>query len=149
MSVIGEIAERWLEKTIAAYPAKARPFLAADLDPFRNPVGHTLHENLTTLVRECLGTMDAQSIELAVDGLIRLRAVQDLSPASALRFIFELRVIALEAGIQLPADFVARVDTIALLAFDKYVACREQVSELRVRELRSRLQIAAMEGSPS
>jgi hypothetical protein len=148
MTGIGELAERWLEKTLAAYPANARPFIAAERDPFRNPVGHTLEESLSTLVRECLGSMDAQAIEPAVDALVRLRAVQDLSPAEALRFVFDLRTVARDAGIPLPDDFAARVDQIALLAFDKYMACREQIFDLRVKELRSRLQIAAMEGIP-
>ncbi|HUY94481.1 MAG TPA: RsbRD N-terminal domain-containing protein [Terracidiphilus sp.] len=147
MSVIGDIAERWLKTAVAAYPAKSRPFLAADGDPFRNPVGHTLRDNLAVLVRECLGAMNPEAVETAIDALIRLRAVQDLSPADALRFIFELRAIALDSGTPLPADFSARVDTIALLAFDKYMACREQIFDLRARELRSRLQLSAMEGS--
>lgn len=148
MSFIGEIAERWLERALAAYPANAQPFIAAEHDPFRNPVGHTLRENLTTLVRECLGSMNAPAIESSIDSLIRLRAVQDFSPAEAVGFIFDLRSIAHDAAIPLPADFAARVDQIALLAFDKYMACREQIFDLRVRELRSRLQVAAMEGSP-
>jgi len=147
MSVIGDIAERWLKTAVAAYPAKSRPFLGADGDPFRNPVGHTLRDNLAVLVRECLGAMNPEAVETAIDALIRLRAVQDLSPADALRFIFELRAIALDSGTPLPADFPARVDTIALLAFDKYMACREQIFDLRARELRSRLQLSAMEGS--
>lgn len=147
MTTVGEIAERWLEKTVGAYPAGSRPFLAADGDPFRNPVGHTLHDNLTVLVRECLGGMDRRAMEPAVDALMRLRAVQDFSPGDALRFLFDLRAIALDAGIPLPVDFSARVDEIALLAFDKYMACREQIFDLRARELRSRLQFSAREGS--
>lgn len=148
MNTEAEIAERWLRRTLASYPAKVQPFIAAESDPFRNPVGSTLRRGLAAIVRESLGVMDTQALAVAVDELIRLRAVQDFTPREALRFIFDLRAAAAESGVPLPADFPARVDQIALLAFDKYMACREQIFDLRARELRLRMQSAVMEGSP-
>jgi len=148
MNAEAEIAERWLESTVASYPAKVQPFLAAEQDPFRNPVGSTLRRSLAAIVRESLGAMDMQALSVAVDELIRLRAVQDFTPREALRFIFDLRTAAAESGVAVPADFPSRVDEIALLAFDKYMACREQIFDLRTRELRLRMQSAVMEGTP-
>ena len=146
MNAEAEIAERWLERTLASYPAKVQPFIAAEPDPFRNPVGNTLRRSLAILVRESLGAMDPQALAVAVDDLIRIRAVQDFTPREALRFLFDLRAAAAESGAALPTDFTARVDEIALLAFDKYMACREQIFDLRARELRLRMQSTIMEG---
>ncbi|MFP5234807.1 MAG: RsbRD N-terminal domain-containing protein [Acidobacteriota bacterium] len=146
MNAEAEIAERWLEKTLASYPAKVQPFIAAEQDPFRNPVGNTLRRSLATLVHESLGAMDPQALAAAVDELIRIRAVQDFTPREALRFLFHLRSAAASAAVELPADFDARVDEIALLAFDNYMACREQIFNLRTKELRLRMQSTIMEG---
>lgn len=146
MNAEAEIAERWLERTLASYPAKVQPFIAAEKDPFRNPIGNTLRRSLETLVNESLGAMDSQALGTAVDELIRIRAVQDFTPREALRFLFHLRSAAADSAIELPADFAARVDEIALLAFDKYMSCREQIFNLRTRELRLHMQSTIMEG---
>lgn len=142
-----DIVELWLARTAAAYPAHAQSFLATERDPFRNPIGHTLRNSLAILVRESLGAMNSNAIVAAIEGLMQLQAVQDLPPAKALGFIFELRGIARESGDSLPDDFVDRVDQLALLAFDRYMNFRERLFNLRLQELRLRLQRPSMEGS--
>ena len=143
MSASDDIAERWAERTMASYPAEMLPFLSGEQDPFRNPVGHTLRENLATLARELLGTMDKRAIAPALDALIRLRAVQSFSPAEAVRFVFELRIAIREASGAVPELLQSRIDNLALMAFDQYMTCREQIFELRAKEIRSRAQCAA------
>ena len=85
------VAERWIERTLASYPAETLSLLSGEQDPFRNPAGHAIRESLTTLARELLGEMDEKAIAPALDALVRLRAVQDFRPSDALRFIFDLR----------------------------------------------------------
>ena len=143
MSANGPIVERWVERTIASYPAEMLPFLSGEQDPFRNPVGHTLRENLATLVHELLGTMDKQAIAPALDAIIRLRAVQSFSPAEAVRFVFELRTAVRETSSAVPESFQNRIDELALMAFDQFMTCREQIFELRARELKLHAQFAA------
>jgi len=159
MSTVEPILEQWIARTVQSYPSSAAAFLSGDEDPFRNPVGHTLRQSLTTLYRELLGSMDATRIASALDALIRIRAVQDLSPSQAVGFIFLLKPIvrefAPERGQALLADGIDghindrihneindpihdqiddRLDRLALLAFDKYMQCREEVAEIRKRE---------------
>jgi hypothetical protein len=133
------VAERWIERTLASYPAEAHSLLSGELDPFRNPAGHVLKENLTTLARELLGEMDEKAIAPALDALVRLRAVQDFRPSDALRFIFDLRDVVAEV----PQALENRIDELALMAFDQYMACRDQIARLREKELRLRMQYAA------
>lgn len=135
----GDIVERWVERTMASYPAEMLPFLSSEKDPFRNPVGHALRENLATLAAELLGTMNRQAIAPALDALIRLRAVQSFSPAEAVRFVFDLRSVVQEASGAIPESLQSRIDELALMAFDQYMKCREQIFELRAREPRSRV----------
>ena len=147
MSVSGTIAEivaeRWIERTLASYPAEAHSLLSGELDPFRNPAGHVLKESLTTLARELLGEMDEKAIATALDALVRLRAVQDFRPSDALRFIFDLRDVVAEVTGEVPQALENRIDELALTAFDQYMACRDQIAVLREKELRSRMQHAA------
>ncbi len=123
-----------------SYPAETLSFLSGEQDPFSNPVGHTLRENLATLVHELLGPMDRQSIAPALDALIRLRAVQKFTPADAVRFVFGLRAAIQEVSGSVPESLQGRIDELALMAFDQYMSCREQIFELRAKELRFRAQ---------
>ena len=136
MSADAAIVERWVERTLKSYPAEMLSFLGGEQDPFSNPVGHTLRENLATLVHELLGTMDKDRIASALDGLVRMRAVQNFSPAEALHFVFDLRSVIGEVSGAVSEPLQGRIDELALMAFDQYMACRERIFELRVNELR-------------
>jgi hypothetical protein len=139
MSAQGPIVERWVQRTMESYPAEMLSFLSTQQDPFRNPVGHTLRESLTTLVHELLGEMDKQAIAPALDALIRLRAVQGFTPSEAVRFVFEVRNAVREASGAVPESLQSRIDELALMAFDQYMSCRQQIFELSARELRRRV----------
>ncbi|MDR3752557.1 MAG: RsbRD N-terminal domain-containing protein [Terracidiphilus sp.] len=147
MSVSGAIAEivaeRWIERTLASYPAEAHALLCGETDPFRNPAGHAIKQSLTTLAHELLGEMEESAIATALDALVRLRAVQDFRPSDALRFIFDLRDVVVEVIGAPPQALEIRIDEMALMAFDQYMACRDQIAGLREKELRLRMQCAA------
>jgi hypothetical protein len=128
------ILEQWVARTIESYPEEAVPFLTGNKDPFRNPVGHTLRESLALLWRELLGEMDKSAIFSALDAIIRLRAVQNFTPSDAVRFVFELKPLARNIRLAGGEPLDDRIDELALLAFDQYMKCREQVAELRAKE---------------
>ena len=142
MSVDEAIVERWVERTLASYPAETLPFLSGEQDPFRNPVGHNLRKNLSTLAHEVLGTMDKHRIAEALDALVRMRAVQKFGPADAVSFVFGLRAVMQESSGTVSESMQSRIDELALMAFDQYMSCREQLFELRVNELRNRMRYA-------
>lgn len=142
--VISEtVREQWIERTLKSYPAETFALMSAEADPFRNPAGHTLRESLTTLARELPGAMDKDAVAAALDAIIRLRAVQNFRPAEALRFIFEFRALLREECGAVPQSIDSRIDELALMAFDQYMACREQIFELRAKELGLRARYAA------
>jgi hypothetical protein len=138
------IAERWFARTAESYPSLTAQFLVAEEDRFRNPVGHALRENLAVLAGQLLGEMDAEKIAAALDGVLRIRAVQDFTPSQAVGFVFLLKPIVGELA---PAEEVsvleARIDQLALAAFDKYMQCREQLGELRVSEAKRAIRYLA------
>ena len=140
------VAERWLALTIETYPPQARPFLLDEKDPFRNPVGQTLRDNIPALVDELFGEMDSKGLSQSLDPLVRLRAVQQFTPREAVGFVFLLKT-ALRQELTLPADTLreleSRVDLMALAAFDFFVRCREQIHEIQANEVMRRTSVRA------
>ncbi len=131
----GSILGKWLERTVATYPPETSGFLRNEKDRFRNPVGHTFQEGLAVLLDQTTGEMDTVRIREALGEIVRVRAVQDFTPGQATGFVFLLREILdeeLEEGA--PPAWQKRIDETALLAFELFVKCREEIAEIKARE---------------
>ena len=129
------ILGKWLERTVATYPPQTSGFLRNEKDRFRNPVGHTLQEGLAALLDQIAGEMDTVRIREALGEIVRVRAVQDFTPGQATGFVFLLREILgeeLPGGV--PTAWQKRIDETALLAFELFVKCREEITEIKARE---------------
>lgn len=137
----GEIARQWLEAAIQDYPASTARHLLYEKDRFRNPVGTTLKEGIPRVVEELIEGADPDTLKAELEGIVRIRSVQGLSPGQALSFIFKLKAILREESSIGPEDAIElehRIDEMALAAFDLYAHCREQVYEVRLNEVRRR-----------
>lgn len=136
------IAEEWLILTLQTYPSQSMQFLLREQDSFRNPVGRTLKEGIPRLVDELLGDMDSERIRQTLEEIVRIRAVQNFSARQAVGFVFLLKRIL--RG-EFPPDSVlsqeleGRLDELILVAFDLYMRCREQISEIQVGEAKRRV----------
>jgi hypothetical protein len=142
-AIIGE----WFDLIVKSYPADTSRFLKREKDRFNNPVGHTFFSNMNSLYDEILGAADDERISVCLDNIIRVRSIQDFSPREAVAFVFQLKNIIrgrLESerpGDEIVAGFPKleqKIDGMALLAFQIYVQCREDLFEIRTRELRRR-----------
>ena len=148
----GAVLERWFQAVLDTYPADTARFLASGADPFANPVGHTVREGLGRLYDRFVAEVPASELTAAIDGIVRIRAVQEFTPSAAVGFVYTLRGILREelagSGID-PAGLAALeqgVDRLALAAFDVYMQCREKIFEIRVREIRESQRLAARLG---
>ncbi len=142
------IVDEWLARTLRSYPEHSGRFLSQERDPFRNPVGSTFKDALPLLVDAVLGGVDTARVTPALDGIVRIRAVQDFTPGQAIAFVFLLRpVIRDTLGTQgqagpdrdALATLESRIDALALLAFDLFMRCREHIYEIRANEARRRI----------
>jgi hypothetical protein len=140
------LEERWAELVFASYPQQSVPFLRQERDRFANPLGSTIRSEIAGLVEALLAGADADVLANHLDAIIRVRAVQDFTPAEALRFVFQLKQAVAEvagddaAGVP-TSEFLAlhaRLDELALQAFGIYVGCRERVFQIRAREATAR-----------
>jgi len=144
MSTEEELLEKWFARTIESYSGETLRFLTSEKDQFRNPVGFTLRENLAVLLQEILATMDAARVNSALQAIIRLRAVQNLTVAQGVGFVFLLRPLVDESATGLESALInTRIDHLALIAFEEYMRCREQLSEIRLNESRRAMAVPA------
>ena len=139
------ILSLWKELTLEVYAEESARFIKSEKDRFNNPVGESINSGLETLFDGLLGGRPADEMEQALDGIVRIRAVQDLSPSQGVGFVFLLkRAIREQAGDALAGGealtelsvLEARIDSIALAAFDIYARCRQQICDIRVNEIR-------------
>ena len=141
------ILGRWFDLIAGTYPEVTSAFLAKQKDQFRNPVGHAISQSIGPIYDQVLSAMDTDELLNALDGVIRIRSVQDFTPSGAVVFIFQLKTAirdVMDAQIRDPEkwddllDLESRIDRVALLAFEKFTECREKLHEIRNNEIRSR-----------
>lgn len=141
------ILGRWFDLITKTYPRVTSEFLAKQEDQFRNPVGYTINQSIGPIYDQVVSAMDTDALLRALDGIIRIRSVQDFTPSEAVAFIFQLKSAireVVEAELRGAekwddlSDLEARIDRVALLAFEKYTQCREKLHEVRNNEIKSR-----------
>jgi hypothetical protein len=141
------IVKVWFERVVNTYPIDTAQFLKSQADPFANPVGQNSLQSLNDIFDLALGGFDRKTAGPVIDPIIRIRAIQDFTPAQAVGFMFELKAIIRE---KVPVDagddqnqkvlhaLEKRIDDLCLLAFDIYMQCREKVLDLKANEMRAR-----------
>ena len=139
-----EILKRWIDHTMEGYPEETAKFLRSKTDPFANPVGAGLREGLEILLDGVLRGVEPEELSSAMDRVIRVRAVQELSPSTAVGFIFDLRGLLRDffsgtnAGTKESFDIIdQRIEHLGMYAFDVYMSCREQMWAIRAQEIRN------------
>jgi len=142
------ILDRWVEDCLATYPAEASAAWTRQRDPFANPVGHSLRTGTQRLLEALLDGVDVEETKRGLDEIVRIRAVQQMSPSVAIGFVFHLKdAIRAELGDALDGpelraelrELETRIDAAALIAFDLYVEYRERVTTLRINELKKNI----------
>lgn len=141
------ILKAWCGLIVETYPAQTARFLQTQKDQFHNPVGTAIVEQTGNLFDHLVsGQEPGEEVNQFLDRIIRVRALQDFTPSQALAFVFQLKEVVrsqlgrdvsrlgLEAEL---AAFEGRVDRLALMAFEIYMACREKIYDLQAKEMRN------------
>lgn len=147
----GAVLGEWFQFLADSYADKTSRFLEKGKDRFANPVGFAYTRGLEGLYDGLLAGSESAEMAPHLDEIVRIRAVQDFTPSAAVAFILGLKGIvrrtAAEANGSAGSGDLAlleeRIDTLALQAFDNYMACREKLFEIKVKELRERASIQA------
>jgi hypothetical protein len=147
MEVKPAILKKWFDAVADTYPDNTSGFLKKQKAQFTNPVGYTLAEGLEGLFEALLQGMIPDAVSTFLDGIVRIRAIQEFAPSEALAFIFQLKkIVRQELGnevlqqqrmIEELASFDSAIDDLALFSFDIYMQCREKIYELKANEARN------------
>ena len=137
------IVERWVDAVLSAYPSDSAAIFRAQQDPFANPLGHHVREGTRGVFQALLDGMDPEELRTHLDEIVRIRAVQELTPSQSLSFVFSLRSIvrdvipeANERHQDGLAGWDEKIDEVALAAFELYSAMREELAQLRIKEVK-------------
>ena len=141
------IAGQWLDRTARAHPSD-RALLGRQHDPFANPVGHALSEGIHALLDGLLEQVGPEELRARLEPILKIRSIQNLPASEAVAFLFLLKDVVQAECAELRQDstlllelieLMARIDRLALIAFDVYTCWRERVQEVRVSEIRRQL----------
>ncbi|GAB4421966.1 MAG: RsbRD N-terminal domain-containing protein [Thermodesulfovibrionales bacterium] len=140
------ILKKWFDVIVETYPSETASFLKRQKNQFTNPVGHTILQGMDGLLEGLINGTDSERVSSYLDNVIRIRAIQDFTPSQAIAFIFGLKKIIREEleGINghlsdEVSGFDSRIDVLALMAFDIYMKCREEIYEIRANEVKNNM----------
>ena len=140
-----ELAQKWADLILGTYPPQTQAVWKQNRERFSNPVGHAILTSTAELIPLLLSWNDADAVGRALTQLVKIRAVQDFTPSQALSFVFLfkkllrqefMRELSERGALEELLAFETRVDNLAVIAFDIYVAARDQVQRMRVDEVK-------------
>ncbi len=140
------IEERWRDSIYRTYPIDTVGFMRRQRDEFANPVGQRTSAAVGAIVDAMLTEgLDSEVVKPHLDEIVRVRAVQDFSPSQAVGVIYLLKTVVrdlvrgVDGGESLYGEllqFESKIDSLALLSFENYCICRDQINQLRVDEIK-------------
>lgn len=137
------IVKRWRDAILKTYPKDSQSFFKRTKSQFANPVGSIISKEIEILYDKVMANDDPEKVASCLDTIIRVRAVQDFIPSQAVAFVLELKqIIREELGDGHSVDMDAldrRIDGVLLTAFDVYAKCRQQINDIRVREVKNQV----------
>ena len=138
------IVQKWTDQVLDSYGSP--DFFKKQKDRFANPIGSTISGGLQNLYAILVEGGDLEEAAKPLEDIIKIRAVQDFSPSAAVSFVYLLKNIvrdelarekSREEAVSDLGQLDARIDRIALMAFDFYMNCRERLHQIRINEILS------------
>lgn len=137
------LLKKWFQATIDTYPAQSAKILGKDVDRFDNPVGAVTRESLEDILHLLAADYTSDTLEKALDPVIRIRAVQAFSAADAVSFILSLKNIGETVmDSSFSREFDRMVDQVLLAGFNRLMKCREDIFLLKATESKRRIHAA-------
>jgi len=139
-----KIVDRWVDYTLSTYTSS--DFFKREKDKFANPVGGSIRGALEQLFDLLVDNKDPQQFREPVEKFVRIRAVQEFTPAQAVAPLNAVKHITREifaadkersVFIKDLYDFEFNVDLAVLAAFDLYMESRERLYQTRIHEIKS------------
>ena len=136
------LLKAWYDATLKSYFPDSDETFRRNTG-FANPVGQAFQESMAKILDGLTDNVAAPEFAAPLDRVIRVLAVQGLPAGVAIRFLFVLRDL-LEKNVDLPASdkkiWQRQLDALAEQSVEIWCECRETLAQLRINELRNRIQ---------
>ena len=102
-------------------------------------------EGAEGIFENLLHGIDQNKVSVFLDNIIRIRAIQEFTPSQAIGFVFALKkIIREELAKELRVNGLSEeltlleqnIDSLALMAFDIFMSCREKLYDIKANEMR-------------
>ncbi|MCP3926050.1 MAG: hypothetical protein GY714_26095 [Desulfobacterales bacterium] len=141
-----KIVKEWFKLTIKTYPKEKSDFFKKKKDSMANPVGNTLSKSLEDILKGLTDDVENNEMAKILDPSVRLRAVQEFAPSSAVSYIFFLKnvirdILKKDLTKEIEKElliFESKIDRVSLIAFDIYMGCREQIFTYKANHVKER-----------
>ncbi len=134
------IVEKSFNLTISTYPEDSQAFFKDKKKQFTNPVGYTIYQGIQDIIDKLINDESLDSFIPPLEEIIKIRAVQDFTPSQAVGFIFLIKKaiydeLHKETESAKLLEFLAQIDSLALVAFDIFMKYREKIYDIKAKEL--------------
>ena len=141
------VVNAWFEQVMQTYAPDTAVFYQNQKDAFANPVGSTTKQALVKLFNALLDPQENESLADLIDPLIRIRAVQNFTSSQAVGFVFLLKSIVRnlfqknrkKLKVDELLEMESRIDGLALIGFDVFMACREKIYSMKTNVERDKI----------
>ena len=139
------VLKQWFDLILETYPAETTSFLQSQKAQSQNPVTQSIYEGIEGIFDGLVNEAYAGKINMYLDNIIRVRAIQDFSPSEAVSFIFSLKEVVRKVMEKEICDqnmfkellvLETRIDSLANTSFEIYMKCREKLYEIKANEVR-------------
>jgi hypothetical protein len=142
------LLDQW--KALSLLPFQEGSVFFKSTNQFSNPVAWTTEKELNIIYDSITGLVDAKSTDKALDGIVRIRAVQDATPSESTKFLYnfkkllkdqfkDLNNLKLKNGesisLQEFIELESVIDDLIYRAFDLYMKCREQLFNIKLDQI--------------
>lgn len=139
------ILSRWIPAALGNVNQNEQFKVHREQDRFSDPLGYAIASNTQAILQWLCSDDPDMNLSKPLEDICRIKAVQDSRPSESLRFIFNLKTVireslAEECDVSQYAEDLyridQRIDEMALLAFDLFSACRNQIYKLQAEEIK-------------
>ena len=132
------VVEAWWEKVLELYDERARNLLRRNEDPFTNPLRSTFVSAIERIVDSLAAGQDIDTARDAIREVVKLRAVQEVSPGEALDsflvFRKALKEVAEDSWDEVAEEAMAAQDALLRFAADEYLEAQKLILDIKYRE---------------
>ena len=140
-----DLLSDWEDVILGQYKPETFRIFKKQKNPIANPVGHKINVGLAELYEVICDESDDEVETPMLTQLLKVRAVQPISASEAVSFLFAIKDLVEKECQKEGMDtlykeflaFCARVDAVALAAFDIFTNCRQAVYQVRMNEFKT------------